>query len=54
MRSAIVLFVVASLGVANSLAAGQAPRISPEERQAILAYQLTLPRANQLITAMDP
>jgi hypothetical protein len=26
---------------------------SPEQRQAILDYQLTLPRANQLITAME-
>ena len=52
MRCVIVLFV-ACLGVTNILAAGQASRLPPEERQALLAYQLTLPRANQLITAMD-
>lgn len=34
------------------LASGQTTS-SPEQRQAILDYQLTLPRANQLITAME-
>jgi len=38
--------------VAAALVAAQAPSMSPEERQAILDYQLTLPRADQLITAM--
>jgi hypothetical protein len=28
-------------------------KMSPEQRQAMLDYQLTLPRANSLITAMD-
>jgi hypothetical protein len=34
-------------------ASGQASKTSPEARQEILNYQLTLPRANQLITAME-
>ena len=37
---------------AAALASAQAPQMSPEERQAILNYQLTLPRADQLMTAM--
>ena len=48
MRDAMVLLLV---GVA--LASGQTTQTSPEARQAILDYQLTLPRANQLIPAMD-
>ncbi len=46
MRNAIV-FLTLSLG----LASGQAR--TPQERQEILDYNLTLPRANQLITAME-
>ena len=34
------------------LIVAQAPQLSPEQRQAILGYQLTMPRAEQLITAM--
>ena len=34
-------------------AVAQAPALSPQERQDILAYQLTLPRANHLIAAMQ-
>jgi hypothetical protein len=49
----VTILVFALLGASNILVAGQASRLSPEERQALLAYQLTLPRANQLITAMD-
>lgn len=45
MRNPIVLVVAVSLGLASGLAA--------QDRKEILAYQLTLPRANQLITAMD-
>ena len=44
MRNAIVLLLICM-----GLVSGQT---SPELRQAILDYQLTLPRANQLITAM--
>ena len=46
MRATFVFFVL-SVG----LVSGQAT--SPEERQETLAYQLTLPRANQLIAAME-
>lgn len=48
MRNAMVLFLV--LG---GLVSAQAPQISPERRQAILDYQLTMQRANQLIPAME-
>ncbi len=53
MRNTLVLLVVASFGFASDLAGGQASKTSPEERQEVLNYQLTLPRANQLITAME-
>jgi len=36
-----------------SAAGGQVPNISPEERQEILSHQHTLPRASQLISAME-
>jgi hypothetical protein len=51
MRNSIVLLVVLALGPASGLAIAQTPAGSDQERQEILAYQLTLPRANQLITA---
>jgi hypothetical protein len=35
------------------LASGQATKISDEGRKAILDYQLTMPRANQLIAALE-
>jgi hypothetical protein len=53
MRNMTALLMVASFGLANSIAAGQRSSRSPEERQAILSYELTLPRSNQLITAME-
>ncbi len=53
MRTTIVLLVVVSFGLAAGTARGQASQSSPQERQEILNYQLTLPRANQLITAME-
>ena len=53
MRNTLVLLVVVSVGLASELAAGQGGGISPDARQAILDYPLTLPRANQLISAMD-
>ncbi|MBZ5536738.1 MAG: hypothetical protein LAO31_12350 [Acidobacteriia bacterium] len=53
MRNTIILFVVTFLVLASGLAGAPASNTSPQERQAILNYQLTLPRANQLITAME-
>ena len=43
---------VAFTVMAATLTHGQAPSMSPEARQAILGYSLTMPRAEQLITAM--
>jgi hypothetical protein len=43
---------VAFTAMAAGLILAQAPQMSAEERQAILGYQLTMPRADQLITAM--
>jgi len=37
----------------TGLASGQAAKDSEERRKAILDYQLTMPRANQLITALE-
>jgi hypothetical protein len=51
MRQLTIVVTAISLGVTSSLA-GQASRTA-ERRQAILNYQLTLPKANELITAMD-
>ena len=48
MRNLIVLFAL-SLG----LAYGQGPRITPEQRQEILDYKLSMARANQIFTALD-
>ena len=53
MRSAIVLLAFASLGLAARPARAQAPRTSSQEGQDILNYPLTLPRANQLIAAVE-
>ena len=53
MRNMTVLLVVVSFGLASALAGGQTSQTPPQERQEILNYQLTLPRANQLITAME-
>jgi hypothetical protein len=50
MRIIAVSVVFAVLAAALTFAQG--PQMSAEERQAILNYQLTLPRADQLITAM--
>ena len=44
---------IACLFLAATLATAQSPDMPAETRQAILDYQLTLPRANQLITAME-
>jgi hypothetical protein len=53
MRSMLVLLVVVSLGLASEAPGGQGSKSSSDSRQEILNYQLTLARANQLITAMD-
>jgi hypothetical protein len=53
MRKSLVLLLVLSLGLASGLAVGQASAAPSQERQVILDYQLTLPRANQLISAMQ-
>lgn len=44
---------IALLLVALVLASGQGPKQSEAQQQAILDYHLTLPRANQLIAAME-
>lgn len=48
MRNLFVIFLICA-----GLVSGQAPKISPEQRQAILDYPLTLARANQLMTAVQ-
>ena len=54
MRNTIVLLLgVLCLVMASGPATGDVSKISPAERQAMLNYRLTLPRANQLISAMD-
>ncbi len=52
MRHSIALLVFLGLGQASGAAAGQTPTAS-QEREEILAYQLTLPRASHLIAAMQ-
>jgi hypothetical protein len=53
MRTKVIFLIVVSMGLAIGLAGTPASNVSEQERQAILNYQLTLPRANQLITAME-
>ena len=53
MRSTIVLLMAALVGLASDPVTGQASKGSSQGSQAVLSYQLTLPRANQLITAME-
>jgi hypothetical protein len=53
MRHTRTLLVAVSLGIATAQAGAQRDHLTPEERQAILDYQLTLPRASSLITAMQ-
>jgi hypothetical protein len=48
----VLLLALVALSLSQGLAHAQAPRLSAEQRQAILDYELNLPRANQLITAM--
>ncbi len=53
-RKAVAIFLTFFFAVlASGLASGQNSKISAQERQEILNYRLTLPRANQLITAME-
>ena len=51
--SAALLALMLAMGQPEGSAGAQAPALSPQERQDILAYQLTLPRANHLIAAMQ-
>jgi len=53
MRNSLFLLAALSLGPASGLAVGQTAAAPSQARQDILAYQLTLPRANQLIAAMQ-
>jgi hypothetical protein len=53
MCNTIVLLVVVSVGLVAGPARTQASQRLPAGNQDILTYQLTLPRANQLITAME-
>ncbi|HMF95424.1 MAG TPA: hypothetical protein VKE96_14075 [Vicinamibacterales bacterium] len=45
--------VTTLLAISLTLTAGQPSGAAAERRQQILDYQLTMPRANQLLTAMD-
>ena len=51
MRLAIRYLIIVVMF--TGLASGQAAKTADARRQAILDYQLTLPRANQLIAALD-
>jgi hypothetical protein len=51
MRSILVAATLVSTVVAGAAAAGQ--QATPEDRKAMLEYPLSLPRSNQLITALD-
>jgi hypothetical protein len=51
MASAIRYLIIIVLF--TGLASGQAAKDSDERRKAILDYQLTMPRANELITALE-
>jgi hypothetical protein len=53
MFKTILLLCFTFLSSGVSSAAAQAGQLSPEARQAILDYQLTLPRAEHLIIAMQ-
>ena len=53
MRGTLVLLVVMFFGLAAGPARAQAPKTSAQEGQDILNYPLTLPRANQLIAAVE-
>ena len=53
MRSTAIVLIAMLASAAGPLAGAQGPALSPEARQAILDYQLTLPKANQLIAAME-
>jgi len=53
MRVTAVLLVVVALGIASEAAGAQPPPMTPEHRQEVLNYKLTLPRAYQLISAME-
>ena len=52
MRGALVL-LIGCFGLAIAVVSAQPAKGQSPENQAILDYPLTVPRANQLITAMD-
>lgn len=53
MRNSIAFLVLLYVSQASGAAVGQTAAASAQERQEILAFQLTLPRANHLIAAMQ-
>lgn len=53
MRTAIFLLGAIGFGLTTGSASGQADKASPQGNPEVLGYQLTLPRANHLITAME-
>ena len=53
MFKTILLLCLTFVSSGVSSAAAQAGQLSPQARQAILDYELTLPRAEHLITAMQ-
>src|SRR5882762_5236 len=53
MPRATPLLVLALLAGTADSATAQAGQLAPQARQAILDYELTLPRAEHLITAMQ-
>src|SRR6185503_8697123 len=50
MRFLFTFLIVMALG--SGIAVAQSPGLSPEQREAILGFPLTLDRANHLIAAM--
>jgi len=54
MRRTLTVALMILAGLARPGAAqGTGGRLTPEQRQAVLDYQLRLPRANALIAAID-
>lgn len=53
MRILFAAAVLAGVVLASTSTAAQGVQSTPEERKAILEYPLTVPRANQLISALD-
>jgi hypothetical protein len=53
MRATTLILALAVLGGTVDATVAQPGQLSPQARQAILDYELTLPRAEHLITAMQ-